>query len=348
MLLAAPRLTAPFGARSMLVTDAAGKDRVLTVVKAAWTVPVGSAPSVALAANEVRPVPVLHEERAGSSIRLPSDLAAVKPGTEILLVGHARHPAAYADARWVDVTLAIEGDKPLLQKSLRVFGPRQWHERNGAMVPGDPAPYRETPLRWEWAFGGSGEARNPIGRGASALRGHRPDQECHRIEGVDPADESSTLSFEPAGFGPIAAHWEPRRSRAGSMTPADLAPHPPVDRDPRHYCSASDDQWLPEPLRGGESFVITGVHAHRAWRFALPTVQPEIGWSIRGRFERATPHLDTVILDADAQLVTACWRVSFMAPRNLDDLGAITVGSQSARVERGVESRQLPHPEPVA
>jgi hypothetical protein len=98
---------------------------------------------------------------------------------------------------------------------------------------------------------------------------------------------------------------------------------------------------------GGKSFVITGVHAHRAWRFALPTVQPD-RLVDQGALRASDPHLDTVILGADAQLVTACWRVSFMAPRNLDDLGAITVGSQSARVERGVESRQLPHPELVA
>jgi hypothetical protein len=171
----------------------------------------------------VRPVPVIHEERAGSSIRLPSDLAAVKPGTEILLVGHARHPAAYADARWVDVTLAIEGDKPLLQKSLRVFGPRQWHERNGAMVPGDPAPYRETPLRWEWAFGGSGEARNPIGRGASALRGHRPTKSV-LIEASTRRRETDPVVRLP---GLANATRGSRAAARRQHDPGDLAPHPP-------------------------------------------------------------------------------------------------------------------------
>ena len=348
MLLATPRLTAPFGARSMLVTDAAGRDRVLTVVKAAWAVPFGSAPSVAPGANEVRPVPSLHEERAGSSIRLPSDLAPVKPGTEVLLVGHARHPAEYVDARWVDVTLAVEGDKTLLRKSLRVFGPRQWEERNGAWVPGSPARYEETPLRWEWAFGGPQQARNPIGRGSAARRGAGTDQECHRIESVDPSDLNAGTSFTPAGFGPIAAHWEPRRSRAGVVLGEDLAPHPPVDRDPRHYCSAPDDQWLSRPLTGGETFVVTGVHARSAWSFVLPELQPEIGWSIRGRLERATPHLDTVTLDADAQMVTACWRVSFLAPRNLGDLGGITVDSRKVRSEHAVASRLVSQPVLVA
>lgn len=346
MLLASPKSTAPFAARSVLVTDAAGRDRVLTVVKAAWTVPVGAALSVESQASEVRPLAVLHEERAGSSIRLPSDLAPVKPGTEILLVGHARHPAAYADARWVDVTLSVEGETTRLRKSLRVFGPRRWQERNGTWVPGSPAPYQETPLRWEWAFGGPGEVLNPIGRGADAIGGSGTDRECHRIESI--ADDVPATSFSPAGFGPIAANWEPRRSRGGKVVAAELAPHPPVDRDPRYYCSAPDDQWLSDPLAGGETFIVTGVHAHSAWSFQLPEAQPEIGWSIRGQRERATPHLDTVILDADAQVVTACWRVSFAAPRDLGELGCITIGCRKARAERAIEARPVSQPALVA
>jgi len=105
----------------------------------------------------------------------------------------------------------------------------------------------------------------------------------------------------------------------------DLAPHPPVDRHPRHYCSAPDDQWLADPLRGDETFVVTGVHAERAWTFRLPQLEPAVSWTIRGRTERALPHLDTVLLDADDEAVTLSWRVSFPAPRNPADLEELAV-----------------------
>lgn len=341
-MLLPPTVTSElFSALAVLVTDTAGRDQVLVVAKAAWQVPVGGSP-VPLP-TEVEPLPVLHEERAGSSIRAPSDLAPEKPGTEIILVGHARHPAPYPDARYVDVTLAVESDKTLLEKRLRVFGPRRWMEQHGGWTPSEPERFVETPLRWEWAYGGaSGTAadpRNPIGRGFGARAAGDP---CHAIEYADHDGRCAT----PAGFAPIGPHWAPRGNRAGSITTDELAPHPPVDRDPRHYCVAPDDQWLASPLRGGETIVVTGVHARAAWTFALPELQPEIRWHVRGRSERVTPHLDTVFLDADAELVTLTWRARFAAPRSLADIEAIAVSPlrPTAASPRQIGSTAAPTP----
>ncbi len=336
MLLAAPSTATPFAARSVLVTDARGRDQVLTVVKVAWSVPVGGSPVLADELGEISQLPVFFEERAPSAIRVPSDLAPEKPGTEVLLVGHAKHPAAYPDARWVDVTLAVEGETTRLRKSLRVFGPRNWTKQpNGTWAPSTPAAYEETALRWEWAFGGPGHPQNPIGRGLEASK-NGGEEACHRIEVAD------ATSLAPAGFGPLAPHWEPRRSRGGSAPADDLTPHPPADRDPRHYCSAPDDQWLASPLRGDETFVVTGVHAHQAWTFALPLLRPEVSWIVRGRAERAIPHLDTVLLDADAETVSLSWRATFPAPRNLSDLEEVFVTSRDAQKPRPLaEPREL-------
>ena len=171
MLLAAPSTATPFSARSVLVTDARGRDQVLTIVKAAWSVPVGESPQLAERPCEIHQLPVFFEERAPSAIRAPSDWAPEQPGPEVMLVGTAKHPTAYAEARWVDVTLAVEGETTRLRKSLRVFGPRRWvKQASGAWAPSEPDPYQETPLRWEWAFGGTGHAQNPIGRGARAAK----------------------------------------------------------------------------------------------------------------------------------------------------------------------------------
>lgn len=201
------------------------------------------------------------------------------------------------------------------------------------MVPSAPDAYRDTPLRWEWAYGGSDDPRNPIGRRAAASP-RATDEECHRIEVAD------ATALAPAGFGPLASHWEPRRSRSGSAAVEDLAPHPPADRDPRHYCSAPDDQWLADPLHGDETFVVTGVHAHQAWTVALPLLRPEVAWTVRGRTERLAPHLDTVLLDADDETVTLSWRVTFPAPRNASDLEGIVVANRGARAPRAAAEQQ--------
>ena len=96
------------------------------------------------------------------------------------------------------------------------------------------------------------------------------------------------------------------------------------------------------PLRGDETFVVTGVHEHRAWTFALPLLRPEVSWIVRGRTDRAAPHLDTVLLDSDAGLVSLSWRVSFPAPRSLDDLEEIFVTSRDLQKPRPfAEPREL-------
>jgi hypothetical protein len=300
MLRAPTYVFGPFAARSLFVTDAAARDHVLSVVKLALSIPIGPSPDAALVAAEVRTLPERYEERASSEIRFPSDLAPEKPGTEVLLVGHARHPVAYPDARWVDVTLSVEASSTRLRKSLRVFGPRRWIGEGAARTPSEPERYVETPLRWTWAAGGPADGA------------------CHRIEYAD------GRAVARAGFGAIPAHWEPRRSRAGSP-PDDIAPHPPADRHPRFYCSAPDDQWLETPLTGGETFVVTGVHAERAWTFVLPSIRPVVSWSVRGQVSRAEPHVDTVLLDADEGRVEIAFRTRFVAPRDASHVDWIRV-----------------------
>lgn len=302
-----------FGARCVLVVDDDNRDRVLCVVKASYSAPFSGAPEI-LPGEPVRDQQVRHAESARASVRLPSDLAPHKPGTEVLLVGHARRPVAFADARWVDVTLAVrDGERPLLEKSLRVYGPRVWERAGDAVIPGAPQHVVDTPLSWEWAWGGGDgerfEARNPVGRGWArdplALIG----QPCHRIE---PIVEGGPRA--PVGFGPIAAHWEPRRTRRGAGGEdwaTSQAPKAPRDRDPRYHCVAPDDQWLARPLTGRERFVISGVHPSLVWDVQLPPLEPEIQASVAGRVETLSTHLDTVLFDADEERVELVWRASF-------------------------------------
>ncbi|MBL8743976.1 MAG: DUF2169 domain-containing protein, partial [Myxococcales bacterium] len=268
-------------------TDADRRDLLVVIVKAVWRSPVEGRLLPAFEPSAPRERPERFDERS-ASIRLPSDLAPEKPGTEVLLLGHARHPQAYPDARWVDVTLAVERERSLLRKSLRVFGPRAWERGPDGLVPSKPARYEETELRWEWSRRDTGA--NPVG---APIELGGP---CHRIEHSDGREA-------PSGFGVVLPHWEPRRSRSGRAQSDEPMPYPPRDRDPRFYCSAPDDQWLARPLSGGETFIVTGVHPRSAWTFVLPSAHPEVNVKIGRREERFLPHLDTVVLDADRERV---------------------------------------------
>ncbi len=329
-LHAAVATSGPFSAHAHLSTDAERRDLVVVVVKAVWHSPVGGRAIPVFEPSSPRARPELFAE-GPSSIRLPSDLAPHKPGTEVLLLGHARHPLAYRDARWVDVTLAVERDGTLLRKSLRVFGPRTWERAAGGdFVPSQPTRYEDTELCWEWSRRDPAGSVNPIGKPVE-LGGP-----CHRIEAIDGGEH-------PAGFGVVAPHWEPRRSRRGHELSDEPTPYPPRDRHPRFHCQAPDDQWLETPLVGGETFIVTGVHPRSAWTFVLPSAHPEVVVKIGRREERLFPHLDTVILDADRERVELGYRVALPAPRALDTVESVRVSPRlSARLrpewERGLGS----------
>lgn len=304
-----------FGARCLLTVDEDSRDRVLCVVKATWSVPFGGVPEI-VGEAPVRDLQERWEESPRTSIRLPADIAPNKPGTELLLVGHARKPMAFADARYVDVTLGVHGAAAsLFKKTLRVHGPRTWQRRGDEVVPSSAELFEDTPLRWEWAYGGADKGgardpRNPIGRGFARDRAELVGQACHRIEAAAP----KAGRWEPVGFGALSASQEPRLSRRGSVGEdwtTSRAPRAPEDRHPRFHCVAPDDQWLAEPLRGDERFVISGVHPTRAWEIQLPRLSPEIRAHLRGHEEPLRTHLDTVLFDADHERVELIWRASF-------------------------------------
>ena len=111
-------------------------------------------------------------EPATSSVRFESDACPTKPGTDVVLVGHA-----YAGARHqatVDVGLRVGK----LQKVVRVTGDRIWARAAFTWVMSSPpVAFERLPLVYERAFGGvdrsdpaqpSGDDRNPVGTGFAA------------------------------------------------------------------------------------------------------------------------------------------------------------------------------------
>src|SRR5262245_39062395 len=93
----------PMNVRCLPMLDPRGRDGLVRIAKVTYEVSLSGVATVPLDPASVR----LVEERRGdgkwSSVRLPSDLCAEKPGTDVVLVGTAQPPDASATAMSVSL-----------------------------------------------------------------------------------------------------------------------------------------------------------------------------------------------------------------------------------------------------
>lgn len=339
-----------FAVAPFLLVDRHGRDVVTVVAKLSFDVSAHGIVRFARRPSSVRIEPDRTEaapaigapdapagRRREASERLPSDRLDEKPGTDVLFVGSAWPPAGRRVGA-VEVAVRLATRSGILHKSVVVHGPRVWQAALGGAVPGPAAALAPTPIVYELAWGGRDESdpehpivdpRNPVGMGvardARALIG-RP---APRID--DPRAPVGSAAPVPAGFGPIAADWEPRASLAGTHDHAwarSRAPLAPLDRDPRHACSAAPELWSSTPLVGDEAFEVLGASEEGAWRFRLPRYAPRFSTVVRGVVADAPTHLDTVLLDGDAKRVELVWRTSVVVPRRARALERIVVWAE--------------------
>lgn len=310
--------------------DAEGREQLVCILRVSFDVTPGGAVAIA---KDGRP-PLLVDEATGpdpatSSLRRASDLSVTKPGTDVVLLGHA-HPPAGREVGSVDVRLRVGP----IDKAVRVFGARVFHEASfGRIEPGPPAPLgAPVPLVWERAWGGTDASDraavlahpgNPLGRGVARDPRSLVGREAPSIEAVSGPREA------PAGFSPLHRHWQPRAAFAGTYDEAwqrTRMPIAPLDYDARFEVAVPHDQWSPRPLRGDEPVEILGATPEGAWRFALPRFAP--GFTSQGddgrRVSHAT-HLDTFVIDADARRCELVWRAAVPLPAKWQRLERVTI-----------------------
>jgi hypothetical protein len=139
----------------------------------------------------------------------------------------------------------------------------------------------------------------------------------------------------PAGFGPIAAHWLPRRRWAGTYDAAweqKRKPLLPEDLDDRFFLSAPADQQLTRHLHGGELVEIRNMTLGGLLRFRLPKVV--LGFETV--FDSGDPvqHrglLHTVIIEPDFPRVSMVWQTTVACHSRVLKLEATRV-TEKARI----------------
>src|ERR1700682_5907398 len=160
----------PFAAGFFLAADPDGRESVYTIVKGTFSLN----PKVSPAEKQV-PVTYREEylgEPGQSSIRGPSDVSLMKPGTDVLLQGSAYAPGG-RQAQRTAVSLSVGP----IRKTVGVIGDRVWESGLLGAKSSPPLPFEKMPLVWERAFGGvdrvdrgtiDADERNPVGTGFRA------------------------------------------------------------------------------------------------------------------------------------------------------------------------------------
>jgi hypothetical protein len=342
----------PFAAERGWVRDRTGAEVWLVAVKCTFDIERDGSTVISAEQPPVLRVPEPHGEPGKSSLKYEADLVLTKTTTDIIVVGHAHAPGGRPVTQlWVGFRVGP------VQKVLRVFGDRKW----GAFGPSSPEPFTAMPLVYERAFGGVDPAsqtperdcdsRNPVGTGFAVARDSLSAVALPNIEYPHEIIRSWKDRPRPAGFGPIAGHWQPRVEFSGTYDDEWLKQRQPLlpdDFDDRFFQSAPQDQQAAAFLRGGESVVLHHLTPAGDLLFSLPKVF--LGFETRfhdgSRAIHRERRLHTVILEPDHPRVSLVWHTALPCHSNVQKLER-TVVTLKAQVGGAESIREADELEPA-
>jgi hypothetical protein len=318
----------PFAPAITLLPDKDGVDTIYVIVRGTFEL----APRLKLAEKPLPPV--LADEYWGepgkSSLKHASELHVGKPASDVVLNGHAWGAGGRSVSQSVVSVQVAER-----RKVVKVFGDRAWRGSGFS----SPQPFEKLPLVYERAFGGahvandqvvSAEERNPVGVGYAGQRSasDMTGQLLPNFE--DPAallDKVGDIST-PASFGFVAAHWQPRRSYAGTYDETwqkKRAPYLPLDFSPRFLNAAPPELTFDRYLVGGEPIQVQGASPGAPIAFALPRCQLAVAVKIAGQTTKPPARIETVLIEPDDNRVTITWRASTSCDKHALQVEEVTV-----------------------
>lgn len=317
----------PFKAMIAVLPDSSGIDTLHVIVKATLAL----RPKLSLAPEQIEPTLAdeYYADPATSSLRAASEMHIGKPGTDVLLVGHACAAEERPVAR-MHVSLSVAGRR----KQLLVSGDRTWSDGK----PTSAVPFTTMPLVWERAFGGMhrngermiAEERNPVGCG---FAGERSAEEMQRRPVPNLEDPAAPLQQHgqlatPACFAPVAAAWLPRRAYAGTYDESwqrGRAPYLPDDFDPRFLHCASGELAFDRYLQGGESVEVAGVTHDGPISFKIPASPLSVAVTLAGSPQHPPVNLETLLIEPDQNRACLTWRAAVPCDRQVLKVESIVV-----------------------
>jgi hypothetical protein len=318
----------PFEADSAWVRDVEGNKIWMVVVKATFDIDAGGRCRLAERAEPVRLMAEPYVDFGTSSLRHESDLAGIKPTTDVLVRGDALAPAGYRVTA-LDVSLQV-GE---IDKRLRIHGDRVW-ERSplGGLHPSAAQPFERMPIVYERAYGGWDrsapnpidhrlEARNPVGTGFALKAGDAVGRALPNVEDARHPIDAWDRRPPPAGFAAIDGAWSGRRELAGTYDDAwqrDRFPMWAADFDPRYFNCAPLDQQPAAHLVGGEPVTVRNMSPGGTLAFRLPDLRFAFRTALAGRRIDHDGQLCTVIVEPNVPRVVMAWQTSLVCNRQED------------------------------
>ncbi len=226
------------------------------------------------------------------SVQFASDLVPYRARCDVTFVGHAYAPQIRAETV-MPIRLGIfRESQPLLDKSLRVLGPRK-----GAG--GTPEPFWRMQVSYERARGAAGQL-NPVGSDSPNI--------------IDPAEPA-----RPGCFAPISRYWPTRKGLIHGIDKGAFegSVWSLPDPMPWGYFQAAPAEQQIEPLKGGELLLLEGLHpTQRELLTRLPSERAAARAILARRGEPLVEHdiplmCDTLSIDGDAQQFALTWRGHF-------------------------------------
>lgn len=319
----------PFAADYGWVMDKNGNKIWLVVVKATFDIQPDGRCLLAAENEPVRQVAQPHGEFGKSSLQYETDLAGVKPTTDVLVYGDAMVPKGRF-ATSLDVSLRAG----TLQKRLRVTGDRFWESGVFGLRMSESKPFERMPITYERAYGGWDrsaaqpedhrlEERNPVGTGFALRVENCEGMRLPNIEYPDQLISDWKDHPAPAGLNAVDCAWLPRRQLAGTYDDAWRRNRFPLwaeDFVPLYHNSSPIDQRPEQYFSGGEHIEVTSMSESGTLGFDLP----KINLAFRTRFgsERVDREgqLCTVIIEPNVPRVMLAWQAALVCNRRADEL----------------------------
>lgn len=284
-----------------------------------------------------------------SSLIAVGEIAPFKQGGELLLHGSA-HPSEPGESVLRVLVSLRQRNNEFWSKELRIFGSRSWKRKLFTAMPSAPEPIGEpVPLVYENAYGGTDPANpeqtflaNPAGVGFSQRGLRTKGLSLPQIECGPNFISSPASRVPPAGFGPLAPHWEPRcKAKVDIDTEAiEFGGCPWVKEPPESlYNTAPLDQRFERPFEGVLTLKLKGLlaDAPQDVLIHLPEIKPLIQLDMNGKDSEHQALCDTLIVHTDPREIHLIFRCALPWSHTHNEEGLVTLRDLVAEEEAGNE-----------
>ncbi len=340
----------PFAAAYSLGIQKSGRNCLVIVVKATYTLPEKSGDTPELAAEQIEPFETdTYTDEPGLSAPIyENDYATFKPRCDVLL-----HASAYSQKPVTEKKVGFKVGK--LAKVFNVIGARHLIRSTSGNTPTKSEPFTQQKISYNTAYGGSDKTgkqdkdgedifksfiQNPVGVGyyPSSNADERTGKPLPQTEEVGyPITSFKSKDYIPQSFGPVARNWYPRRLLGGTYDKHwndNIRPFLPEDFDEHYYQCAPKDQQMPH-IKGGEEVVLVGIVPQGKLQFNLPKVSvPMQAMLSNGERHNLAPVIDTLIIEPDDERFTMVWRARIALKKNVHEVDTLIAGKPTPAWER--------------